>query len=143
MWVRLFAAAAALAVASIAAPGHGYAQGADIGKAEYMDRCASCHGEDGKGAGPVAKLLTVKVPDLAVLAKNNAGVFPFAKLYDVIDGREAVAAHGPRNMQVWGTFYEGEAERASGGYATSQEHDSYTRGKIIALIGYIYMLQAK
>jgi mono/diheme cytochrome c family protein len=115
----------------------------DIGKQEYINSCADCHGENGKGNGPVAEYLKPKAPDLTVLAKNNAGVFPFARIYDVIEGRQAVAIHGPRDMLIWGNEYREEAAKRSGGYATPQELSSYARGRIIALIGYIYTLQAK
>lgn len=143
MRVNLFAAATALVMASIIAPGYGHAQGADIGKQEYMSSCADCHGVDGKGNGPLAEYIKPKVPDLTVLAKNYAGVFPFAQVYDVIDGRQVVGAHGPRNMLIWGKEFALEGEYRSGGNAMPEEINSYVRGKIIALIGYIYTLQAK
>ncbi len=135
--------AGAFGVSLIFAPQNGYAQATDIGKQEYLNSCVSCHGEDGKGSGPVAGFLKQKVANLTVLAKDSGGVFPFARVYNVIDGREVVAAHGPRDMPVWGNKYGEQGDKAAGGYATSQELDSYARGKIIALIGYIYSLQAK
>ena len=139
---RLWIGLGALSVCLIVSPVSGYAQGADIGKQEYVDTCAACHGTDAKGTGPVAAYLKQKTPDLTMIAKNNA-VFPFARVYDVIDGRQVVAAHGPRDMPVWGRYYRDEGIRASGGYATAQEISSSARGRIIALIGYIYTLQAK
>ena len=140
---KLCLGAAVLGAALIGAPVLGYAQGADIGKQEYINSCASCHGEDGKGSGPVAISLKQKPPDLTMLTKNSAGVFPFARVYDVIDGRQAVAVHGPRDMPVWGKYYRDEAISSSGGNATAQEISSSARGRIIALIGFIYTLQAK
>ena len=101
--MRLSVGTAVLAIFLVAAPLSGYAQGADIGKQEYLSKCASCHGKDAKGDGPVAGSLKQKVADLTVLAKNTGSIFPFARIYDVIDGREAVAAHGPRDMPVWGS----------------------------------------
>ena len=141
MLTWLFAGFAALAIGLLVPSTPSRAQGSDIGKQEYMDSCASCHGADGKGNGPIAGFLKQKVPDLTVLAKSSGGVFPFARAYDVIDGREAVAAHGPRDMPVWGNEFKQEGEKR--GYSTSQELDSYARGKIIALIGYIFTLQEK
>ena len=143
MMKRLWIGLGALGVCLIVSPVSGYAQGADIGKQEYINSCADCHGENGKGNGPVAEYLKPKAPDLTALAKNNAGVFPFAQIYDVIDGRQAVAIHGPRDMLIWGNEYREEGAKRSGGYATPQELGSYARGRIIALIGYIYTLQAK
>ena len=140
---QLCVGSAVLTAALVAAPLFGYAQGTDIGKREYLSKCASCHGKDAKGDGPVAGSLKQKVPDLTVLTKNSAGVFPFARVYDVIDGREAVAVHGPRDMQVWGNEYRKEGDVASYGNATPEELSSFARGRIIALIGYISTLQAK
>jgi mono/diheme cytochrome c family protein len=141
---QLWIGTAVLAATLFGVPVLGNAQQtADIGKQEYINSCASCHGEDGKGGGPVAAFLKQKVPDLTVLAKNNAGVFPFARVYDVIDGRQAVAVHGPRDMQVWGKEYREQGAQVSRYEATPREISSYARGRIVALIGYIYTLQAK
>src|SRR5579864_5651320 len=119
--MRLCVGTAVRAAGLVAAPLFGYAQGADIGKQEYLSKCASCHGRDARGDGPVAASLKQKVPDLTVLAKNSTGVFPFARIYDLIDGREAVAAHGPRDMPVWGNEYWKVGDVASYGNATPQE----------------------
>jgi hypothetical protein len=78
-----------------------------------------------------------------VLTKNSGGVFPFARTYDVIDGREVVAVHGPRDMKVWGNEYWEEGAGLLRENTTSEELNSFARGRIIALIGYIYTLQAK
>lgn len=38
--------------------------------------CASCHGVDAKGEGPVAKSLNVKPSDLTRIAARSGGKFP-------------------------------------------------------------------
>jgi mono/diheme cytochrome c family protein len=141
--MRLSVGIAVLAVGLVATPLSAYGQGTDVGKQEYLSKCASCHGEDAKGGGPVAGSLKQKVPDLTALTKNSGGVFPFAQTYDVIDGREAVAAHGPRDMKVWGNEYWEEGAGLLRENTTPQELSSFARGRIIALIGYISTLQAK
>jgi hypothetical protein len=73
--------------------------------AEFRISCANCHGMEGTGNGPMTILLTVKPPDLTVLAKNNQGNFPFDYVMRVIDGRVGVGAHGPREMPIWGDRY--------------------------------------
>jgi mono/diheme cytochrome c family protein len=78
------------------------AQDVDIGKTEYLSACASCHGTEGKGNGPVSKELKTHPADLTTLAKKNNGVFPFNRVYQVIDGRDAVSSHGTREMPIWG-----------------------------------------
>ncbi len=81
-----------------------YASAQDgIGKMQYQSSCAACHGIDAKGDGPVSKELKTRPADLTVLAKNNSGVFPYDRVYQMIDGRNTtVASHGTREMPVWG-----------------------------------------
>ena len=43
----------------------------DLGKSEYHSSCATCHGDDGKGSGPVSTELKVPPADLTVLTKKN------------------------------------------------------------------------
>jgi len=75
----------------------------DVGKMQYQSSCAACHGIDAKGGGPVSKELKTRPADLTALAKNNNGVFPYDRVYQMIDGRNTtVASHGTREMPVWG-----------------------------------------
>jgi mono/diheme cytochrome c family protein len=124
-----------------AAPSYG--QDTDIGKNEYVLNCAVCHGDKGKGDGPLVALLKKPAADLTKIQKNNSGVFPFDRVYEIIDGREAVAAHGPREMPIWGDKYNNEAAGRMGIWVTTKDLESFVRGRILALVGYIYTLQAK
>lgn len=79
------------------------AQDVVIGKIQYQASCAACHGADAKGDGPVSSELKTHPADLTVLAKNNNGVFPYDRVYQMIDGRNStVASHGTREMPIWG-----------------------------------------
>ncbi|HMA58529.1 MAG TPA: c-type cytochrome [Pseudolabrys sp.] len=138
--MRLFLCGA-VSAALLAAPVLGHAQDEDTGKREYVSRCAVCHGERGKGDGPLNASLKTPAPDLSKIQKNNVGVFPFDRIYRVIDGREVVAAHGPRDMPVWGSGIT--VNLTTGFRVNPKERESYVRGLIIALIGYIYSLQGK
>jgi mono/diheme cytochrome c family protein len=86
--------------AGFAAAAH--AQEVDIGKSEFQSSCASCHGADAKGKGPVSDQLKIAPPDLTMLARNNNGVFPTNALYETIHGSKSVPAHGTREMPIWG-----------------------------------------
>ena len=57
-----------------------------VGKKEFVTYCASCHGSDGKGNGPMVNFLKRKPADLTQLSKANNGAFPFDRIYGVFDG---------------------------------------------------------
>ncbi len=115
----------------------------DLGRTEYHDSCAICHGETGKGDGPYASFLKTPVPDLTTLQKRNNGVFPFNRAYEVIDGREAVKAHGPRDMPIWGDSYTVQAMKSMADFVHPSDAEGFVRGRILALISYVYGLQEK
>jgi len=64
--------------------------------------CASCHGPEARGDGPVAASLNVTVPNLRQLSLRHGGQFPAQDIQKFIDGRKVVNAHGSRQMPVWG-----------------------------------------
>ena len=122
----------------------GLAQEMTVGQREYVNSCASCHGVSGKGDGAIAGFLTQTVPDLTTLSRDNGGVFPVSRLYEVIDGRAEVAIHGMRDMPVWGYEYNAQALGGwLGEYATGGDVAAFVNGRILALIEYISTLQAE
>ena len=86
---------------------------AEAGAAQklYLQYCSSCHGKDGRGNGPVASQLKVKVPDLTVLRKNHNRKYPLDYVMSTIDGRRDVRAHGDREMPVWGEVFREEVAK--------------------------------
>ena len=72
------------------------------GKELYARFCASCHGTEGRGDGPVASAFKVEVPDLTLIARRAGGEYPRERIARVIDGRHIIGAHGTRTMPVWG-----------------------------------------
>lgn len=68
----------------------------------YRRFCASCHGVEGRGDGPVAASLRVEVPDLTLIARRAGGADARERILRIIDGRYIIAAHGTRLMPVWG-----------------------------------------
>jgi len=85
----------------------------------YRRFCASCHGEQGRGDGPVAAAFKTEMPDLRLITRRHGGKFPSDQIERIIDGRYTLLAHGTRNMPVWGReFFNNEpgnpdAERAT------------------------------
>jgi mono/diheme cytochrome c family protein len=74
----------------------------------FMTHCASCHGVEAEGGGPVAAVMAIAVPNLRTLAQRNGGAFPTDAVAAYIDGRDLRAAHGSRTMPVWGNFLPAE-----------------------------------
>ncbi len=75
------------------------------GKAVYETHCASCHGIDGRGGGPVAETIAMPVPDLTRLSARSGGAMPRDTISAYIDGRNMPDAHGARLMPVWGLVF--------------------------------------
>jgi mono/diheme cytochrome c family protein len=72
----------------------------------YQIYCASCHGEDAKGHGPMAVWLKVPPSDLTRIAVRNGGEFPLARVDRIISGEAAVlSGHGTRVMPIWGPVF--------------------------------------
>jgi len=118
------------------------AENLDVGKREYEVACAVCHGHTGKGDGPLKFQLVSRMPDLSELAKNNNGIFPFDRIYQVIDGRQEVKAHGPREMPVWGDAFRMQSSVFFDNYPP-YDTESAARSRILALTEYLYRLQTK
>ena len=124
------------------------AQNMDVGKAEYQSGCASCHGINGKGDGPVGKDLKTRPADLTVLAKKNNGVFPVNAVYQIIDGREPVAGHGTREMPIWGwRFVPAEHFNLKPAddyiYLPPASPEPVVHSRILAVIDYLNRIQEK
>lgn len=108
-----------------------------VGLTEYELACMPCHGLDGKGDGPKARTLTMMPADLTQIKARNGGVFPSRAIYDMIDGRGVIPAHGKRDMPVWGERYRKTGEPGEDPAAVDQR----TRDLIEALVGYLETIQ--
>lgn len=68
--------------------------------------CASCHGSNAKGDGPMAAWLKVRPSDLTRIAAHNGGKFPLERVDRIISGDEPLpSGHGTRAMPVWGPVF--------------------------------------
>ncbi|HEY8514909.1 MAG TPA: c-type cytochrome [Candidatus Binatia bacterium] len=76
-----------------------------LGKEMYMKYCATCHGPSATGEDGIASRLFTKRPtNLTTLAKENGGKFPMMEVINIVKGDQPIAAHGTREMPVWGTI---------------------------------------
>lgn len=53
----------------------------------------------------MAPALKARVPDLTLLSRRNGGRFPEAHVRETILGGQIVAAHGSREMPIWGPIF--------------------------------------
>lgn len=118
------------------------AANAGLGRYEFQSRCAPCHGVSGKGDGDMAKSLVKRPADLTTLARDNGGTFPQERVRAMVDGRSAdIAAHGKREMPIWGMEYR--TELAGAGASKASNPEVYVSGRIDALLAYIASIQVK
>jgi mono/diheme cytochrome c family protein len=99
----------------------------------YKAYCAVCHGMTGKGNGPAAEALKVPPSDLTTLAKRNGGRYPSDHVRSAIQGDLRLAAHGSKEMPVWGELF----------WRMSQGHSSEVQLRVSNLNQYIESLQVK
>lgn len=104
-----------------------------MGKATYLQYCASCHGPDARGTGPVAPALKSPPADLTGLAKTHGGKFPDEYVGGIVRFGKPLAAHGSREMPVWGGVF---SRRENGDQAATQR-------RIRNLLEYLATLQEK
>lgn len=105
------------------------------GETEYMIACAVCHGQSGKGDGPLADLLKTETPDLTGLSARNGGEFPFEYTLFMIDRRNVIPVHGD-DMPVWGERFQATATSQRGETA-----EMVARGRILSLVYYLETIQ--
>jgi mono/diheme cytochrome c family protein len=85
------------------------------GRAIYQERCASCHGLNADGHGPVAPALSTPPTNLRPLSERYGNPLPADQIARFIDGRADVKAHGPRDMPVWGEdAWNSDGKRSTG-----------------------------
>lgn len=106
------------------------------GQRIYQTYCATCHGVDAHGDGPMAATLILQPPDLTGLTARNDGVFPTTRVAMRVDGREPLVSHGSP-MPVYGDFFEGNDTAIK--LETGQP--MMTSRPIVDLIAYLESLQ--
>jgi mono/diheme cytochrome c family protein len=105
-----------------------------MGRDLFEFYCATCHGRDGKGNGPVAAALKVPPSDLTRLARDNGGAFPRERVAALLTQEQRVLApaHGTSDMPVWGPVFRG-----------LDPSDTLVKVRIDNVLDYIASMQAK
>jgi mono/diheme cytochrome c family protein len=78
---------------------------ASDGAGMFLSYCSPCHGKLGRGDGPAAVALKTPPADLTRISARNKGSFPEVRVKRFIEGVDEVAAHGTREMPMWGPAF--------------------------------------
>jgi len=109
------------------------ATNAASGQEMYASYCAVCHGANATGNGPAQSALKTPATDLTTLAQKNGGKYPALHVSSVLRGDAELAAHGSKDMPVWGPLFRN----------LSQGHDAEVQQRIANINSYIDSLQKK
>jgi mono/diheme cytochrome c family protein len=107
---------------------------ATSGQEMYSNYCASCHGANATGNGPVAPALTSRPADLTLLRQKNGGVFPTDHVMSVLKLGVVNPAHGSSQMPVWG-------DQLTSLYRPSTDSSGLVNLRIINLTHYLEQVQ--
>ena len=133
-WIVL--SVSALGISIVAAPAHSEEiTVAEVGHGYFQQYCSGCHGLEGKGDGALASYLKAPPPDLTTIAKRRGGTFPETEVAEIIDGKRALAAHGTRDMPIWGQRFEAAS--------SSQAPLASARGQVLLFVAYLRSIQQK
>jgi len=95
--------------------------------------CASCHGQSGRGDGPVAAALKTRPANLTRLAVANSGRFPAERVKAfVTHGPVNAPAHGSPEMPIWGPIFQ-----------SLDPSDAVAQARIENVVAYIQSIQTK
>jgi len=135
-FIRVPAALLAVAVA-LAIPQAARGDMEAAGKEAFRTHCAVCHGLEARGDGPMADILDPKPPNLTLLSRANGGFFPYGEVFDTIDGRDQVEAHGTRDMPIWGEAF------LPRGNSHGTDDELLVYGRILVLTRFLETLQVE
>jgi mono/diheme cytochrome c family protein len=99
----------------------------------FRTHCASCHGADGRGEGPMTANLRFQPPDLTLIARRNGGSFPAERVYRIVDGRNPLKGHGGSDMPIWGDAFK----NADTGY-----DEAHAKTRVQSVVDYLKTIQA-
>lgn len=103
------------------------------GRETFLKFCASCHGTNGHGDGPVVFALQTPPPDLTTLAKRQGGKYPAGYVSAVINFGRSLSSHGSEDMPVWGSRFRN----------LDPVHDPAGHQHVDDLVSFIQSLQTK
>ncbi|WP_171212299.1 c-type cytochrome [Ruegeria sp. HKCCA5426] len=125
----------AVSLGLVAVASQAVAQDVETGAELYQHYCATCHGIDATGHGPMAGVLVIQPTDLTQLS-GDGGVFPTARVVARIDGRDPLVSHGSP-MPVYGPYFDGQDTSMK----TPEGQPILTSQPIVDLVAYLETIQ--
>lgn len=107
------------------------------GRAIYNEKCAMCHGRDGRGDGPLATTLSKPPADLTRIAARRDGVWPMPEVMSIIDGYSKRYLPG-EDMPIYDDFVEGRLVTFDTGNGITRK----TPASLLAIARYLETLQS-
>ncbi|MBV2358574.1 cytochrome c [Thalassococcus sp. CAU 1522] len=133
---RFVIVAALAGLAGLAACVEPEMPGPSDGRALFVENCAVCHGETGKGDGPMARAMARAPRDLTLIRVRNGDSFPRARVLSTIDGYARSDLSGP-GMPEFGDLLRGDLVPLDTGDGVMTP----TPRKLVALLEYIESIQ--
>lgn len=127
----------AVSIGALSMSTQAIAQDIETGAELYQHYCATCHGIDATGHGPMAGVLVIQPVDLTKLAGDD-GVFPTARVVARIDGRDPLVSHGSP-MPVYGPYFDGQDTSMK----TPEGQPILTSQPIVDLVAFLETLQGR
>lgn len=108
---------------------------------DFQTYCAPCHGAGASGDGPVGETLKIPPADLTDITRRHGGAFPEALIFETIEGLDMPAAHGTRDMPIWGDVFIGEAVGTSVSIDAAKQATTEVEQRISRLVKYLESIQ--
>lgn len=104
-------------------------------RADFAAYCAVCHGNDGRGGGPLAEGMEPAPADVTLVARSNGGVFPKTQVMGHIAGYTMGRSDSP--MPSFADLLEGPTVMFDDGSGQRVP----TPARLVALADYVQSLQ--
>lgn len=108
---------------------------AAAGRNDFVALCADCHGDAGRGDGPLAEGMTPRPVDVTTIAAGNGGVFPKARVMSHIYGFTPGRSESP--MPAFGDLLDGQTVP----YDSGDGIETPTPVRLVALMEYVEGMQ--
>jgi len=112
------------------------------GRRDFMELCAGCHGENGKGAGPKASQSARPPADLTRISARSGGVFDEKAVFDWRIGLDMATSHGTRDMPIWGDRLMDESLKDQTSLDAARDAEKEVERRVMAIVSYLETLQA-